>query len=215
MSFQRRSSAACWCLICFAFICAEGDFLLCHHGVILCPAHPGSEHTLDPFYLLLEACLSLSAPLYPSVPVLFSVSKSCDHFSGCIYRDVRQRWCLEAELAPALTVSINHLARDSAPFISPYTLLLVYLPGLFISLFLWKMALFCFSAAHPPACIWRVCVCICVLVVGLSTCVALNLWPQILRRLTAAKYREREWGSTREKRVRFSPPHSALFVCLD
>lgn len=54
----------------FAFICAEGDFLS-HHGVILCPAHPGSEHTLDPFYLLLEACLSLSAPLYPSIPALF------------------------------------------------------------------------------------------------------------------------------------------------
>lgn len=102
------------------------------------------------------------------------------------------------ELAATLTVSINHLTRDSAPFISPHTLLLVYLPGLFISLFLWKIALFCFSAAHPPACIWHLCVCICVLVVGPSTCVALNLWPQILRRLTAAKYREREWGSTRE-----------------
>lgn len=71
-----------------------------------------------------------------------------------------------AELAAALTVSINHLTRDSAPFISPHTLLLVYLPGLFISLFLWKIALFCFSAAHPPARIWRVSVCVYLCVIG-------------------------------------------------
>lgn len=105
-----------------------------------------------------------------------------------------------AELAPTLTVSINHLVRDSAPFISPHTLLLVYLPALFILLFLWKIALFCLSAAHPPACMLHLCVRICVLAVGLSTCVVLNLWPQILRRLTTAMYRER--GMREQKRIK-------------
>lgn len=57
-----------------------------------------------------------------------------------------------AELPPELTVSINHIARVSVPFISPLTLLQLYLPALFISLFLWKIALCCFSAAHPLAC---------------------------------------------------------------
>lgn len=114
-----------------------------------------------------------------------------------------------AELPPELTVSINHIASVSAPFISPLTLLLLYLPALFISLFLWKIALFCFSAAHPPACLW--CARVCGLVVGPSTCVALNFWPQILRRLTTAKQREREWGSTGEEKPKiFSPTSLSL-----
>lgn len=154
------------------------------------------RHTLDPSHLLLEACsphfilpvllhlccfilfffFLLSPP-----PLLFV--KVGDHFSGSGYKDLRHQRC--SELPPELTVSINHIARVSAPFISPLTLLLLYLPALFISLFLWKIALFCFSAAHPPA--WRWCLRGCGLVVGPSTCVALNFRPPILRRLTTAK----------------------------
>lgn len=36
--------------------------------------------------------------MFVSLPLLRCscyVHKSCDHFSGCVYRDVRQHWCLE------------------------------------------------------------------------------------------------------------------------
>lgn len=62
-----------WCLICVAFTRAEGDFLLRHHAVILCPAHPGSEHTLDPLFCVVGSMFVSFCPSPSShtSPLLF------------------------------------------------------------------------------------------------------------------------------------------------
>lgn len=92
----------------------------------------------------------------------------------------------------------------------PFPLPLVYLLVLFISLFLRKIALFRFFRC-PLGLRLHGMRAFHALVAGPSTCVALNLWPQILRRLTAAKYSEREWGGKEERKGKiFSPTWLSL-----
>lgn len=52
-------------------------------------------HTWSLLFVVRSMFVSFCPPL-PLQACSFSVYKSCDHFSGCIYRDVRQRRCLEA-----------------------------------------------------------------------------------------------------------------------
>lgn len=175
MSFQRHRGAACRCLICFAFICAEGDFLLCHHGVILCPAHPGSEHTLDPFYLLLEASFFFS--LYSSIPALFLFKKVVIIFQAAVVRTLGSAGVQKHSRVSSSANSVHKSPSQglSAFHYSPYTFtgLSAWPIYLIIPLENCSVLLFC----CPPACVYMACVyvCICVLVVGPSTCVALNL----------------------------------------
>lgn len=140
------------------------------------------------------------------------LSKVVIIFQAAVCGGVRRfwRWGAKASEPQRLRAPINHLARVSTPFIIPFPLPLVYLLGLFISLFLWKIALFCFSSC-PPGLWLHGMRAFYALVAAPSTCVALNLWPEILRRLTTAKYSEREWRGKGERKGKiFSPTWLSL-----
>lgn len=121
-----------------------------------------------------------------------------------------------AELPLELTVSINHIARVSAPFISPLTLLLLYLPGLFISLFLWKIALFCLSAAHPPPA-YRACVRVCLRAGGRSIHLrSAELLTADFKKINHSQVRGE--GMRKQRGIKgmiFFLPHSSFFVRSD
>lgn len=138
--------------------------------------------------------------LYSSIPALFLFIKVVIIFQAAV---VRTLGSAGVQMHCRVSSSANSVHKSpsqglSAFHYSPYTFtgLSAWPIYLIIPLENCSVLLFC----CPPACVYMACVyvCICVLVVGPSTCVALNLWPQILRRLTTAKYSEREWGSTGE-----------------
>lgn len=60
---------------------------------------PSSSRLRAHTWSLLFVLGSMFVFLPPFTPpsLCFFLCKSCDHFSGCVYRDVRQCWCLGAE----------------------------------------------------------------------------------------------------------------------
>lgn len=138
--------------------------------------------------------------LYTSIPALFLFIKVAIIFQAAVVRMLGSTGVQKHSRVSSCANGVHKSPSQglSAFHYSPCTFTGLSARPIYLIIPLENCSILLFCC--PSACVFMACVyvCTCVLAVGLSTCVALNLWPQILRRLTTAKYSEREWGSTGE-----------------
>lgn len=182
MSFQR--GAACWCLIYFAFSCSEGDFLFFHCGVILCPPHLGSEQTLDPFLFTVGSIfVSFFASFYLFIPDLFLLVKVVIIFQTRFIEMLGSAGVKKHARVSSSTNSVHKSRSQSqrlslAPIHFYWFICLAYLSH-YSSGKLLSYAFLLPTRLH----VYEERVYFSILVVGPSTCMVLNLWPQIFKKI--------------------------------
>lgn len=157
-------------------------------------------HTWSLLFVVGNIYSSFFFSLYASIPALFLFIKVAIIFQATLVRMLGSAGVQKHSRVSSCANGVHKSPSQglSAFHYSPYTFTGLSARPIYLIIPLENCSILLFCC--PSACVFMACVyvCTCVLAVGLSTCVALNLWPQILRRLTTAKYSEREWGSTEE-----------------